>query len=202
MKYIVMEIHLAYAVVLDENGRFLRVANMHYEVGQTVSEITELAPPAPKRKLNIKAISAFVAAACVALVLLPLLLLNRSPFASVYVKINPEVRIDVDKQETVISITPVNDDGRVLVSGYEFKGKTLDKVVNELVDRAIELEYLKDGGKVSVRLEADDGDWMHQKSEAMSSELSNRLNEKMPITVEITEHHRDDDDDDDDDDDI
>lgn len=37
MKYIVMECHTSYAVLLDENGVFLKAANLHYEVGQTVS---------------------------------------------------------------------------------------------------------------------------------------------------------------------
>lgn len=36
MKYIVMECHFSYAVLLDENGRFLKAANRGYQVGQTV----------------------------------------------------------------------------------------------------------------------------------------------------------------------
>ena len=30
MKYLVMECHPAYAVVLDEEGRFLKVSNLNY----------------------------------------------------------------------------------------------------------------------------------------------------------------------------
>ena len=48
MKYMVMECHLSYAVVLDEEGRFLKVANRHYEVGQTVSEVVEMVLPQSK----------------------------------------------------------------------------------------------------------------------------------------------------------
>lgn len=36
MKYIVMECHFSYAVLLDENGKFLKAANRGYQVGQTV----------------------------------------------------------------------------------------------------------------------------------------------------------------------
>ena len=32
MKYLVMETHPAYAVVLDEEGRFLKAANLQYQV--------------------------------------------------------------------------------------------------------------------------------------------------------------------------
>ena len=39
MKYIVMECRPSYAIVLDEEGRFLRTANLRYEVGQTVEHV-------------------------------------------------------------------------------------------------------------------------------------------------------------------
>ena len=45
MKYLIMECHMAYAVVLDEDGRFLKAANMDYEVGQTVDTIMEIVEP-------------------------------------------------------------------------------------------------------------------------------------------------------------
>ena len=47
MKYLVMETHPAYAVVLDERGRFLKTANLHYQVGQTVQDVVELRLPPP-----------------------------------------------------------------------------------------------------------------------------------------------------------
>ena len=37
-----MEVHPAYAVVLDEAGRFLKAANLRYQVGDTVRDIVEL----------------------------------------------------------------------------------------------------------------------------------------------------------------
>ena len=42
MNYLVMECHSGYAVVLAENGRFLKVANINYEVGQKVPYVLEL----------------------------------------------------------------------------------------------------------------------------------------------------------------
>ena len=37
-----MEVHPAYAVVLDEEGRFLKAANLRYQVGDTVRDIVEI----------------------------------------------------------------------------------------------------------------------------------------------------------------
>ena len=39
MSYLVMECHPGYAVVLDEQGRFFKTANLNYEVGQRVEQI-------------------------------------------------------------------------------------------------------------------------------------------------------------------
>ena len=52
MKYLVMETHPAYAVVLDEQGRFLKAANLHYQVGETVEEVVELRLPPPRQRLR------------------------------------------------------------------------------------------------------------------------------------------------------
>ena len=50
MNYLVMEVHPAYAVVLDEEGRFLKAANLHYQVGDTVHEIIALQVPRRKTR--------------------------------------------------------------------------------------------------------------------------------------------------------
>ena len=71
MKYMVMECHLSYAVVLDEEGRFLKVANRQYEVGQTVTEVIEMQMPqsAPqKKKSNRWMYSMAAMAACLMLI--------------------------------------------------------------------------------------------------------------------------------------
>ena len=39
MTYMVMETHFSYAVVLDEGGNFLRVANMGYEIGDRIKSV-------------------------------------------------------------------------------------------------------------------------------------------------------------------
>ena len=52
MNYLVMEIHPAYAVVMDEEGRFLKAANLHYQVGDTVQNIVELRWPREKKTIR------------------------------------------------------------------------------------------------------------------------------------------------------
>ena len=40
MSYLVMECHPGYVVLLDEEGRFLKAANLRYETGQTVYDLS------------------------------------------------------------------------------------------------------------------------------------------------------------------
>ena len=36
MKFMILECHPGYAVAIDENGRYVKIANLSYEVGQVV----------------------------------------------------------------------------------------------------------------------------------------------------------------------
>ena len=48
MSYLVMECRRSYAVLLDQEGRFVKAANLRYEVGQTVLDPVLLEEPAPQ----------------------------------------------------------------------------------------------------------------------------------------------------------
>ena len=63
MKYMVMECHTGYAVLLDEEGRFWKAADLHYEVGQTVENPLLMKQPQPSGRRRItRLVSSTVAA--------------------------------------------------------------------------------------------------------------------------------------------
>jgi len=184
MKYMVVECHPGYAVVLDEDGSFLKVANRRYEIGQMVTEVEPMRQP-PRKKMT-KWVSALVAAAaCLALVLGIAQPGSHQPYASVYVKINPEVRIDVNKDDQVVGVTGVNQDGIDLVAGYDYRNKHLDVVTDELVDKAIDMGYLQPEGRITVSLDSTDETWVQNHSEAISTQLQTHLQERITVTIEI-----------------
>ncbi len=191
MKYIVVECNFSYAVVLDEKGRYLKVANMHYEVGQTVTEVIEMQEvPTFERpiKKNAKWMYGFAAmAACLVLVTTMTLRMDQTRFASVYMRINPEVRIDVNRKDVVVSVEGMNDDGNRLIEGYSYKKKELDLVMDELVDLAIEMGFLSKGDEVTLTLEAEDGTWVVEKGETLKKHLNEYLEEKISVTIQVTE---------------
>lgn len=181
----VMECRPGYAVVVDEDGRFLKVANRHYTVGQTVTDVVRMQLPAEKK--NRKWLYSLAAmAACLALVLSAVIPgMGQQPYASVYVKINPEVRIDVDKNDRVVGLDGVNQDGIDLIAGYDYHKKDLDLVTDELVDRAIDMGYLHDEGQITISLDSADQVWVDHHSQSLPDQLQNYLQNRIVVTIQL-----------------
>ncbi len=184
MKYLVLECHLSYAVVLDEAGRFIKAANRNYRVGETVTDIVEMNIPQKQRAVPwIKQLSAL--AACLVLAAaVSLFAAGQMTYASVYMAINPEVRIDVNRWDRVVSVEGVNDDGRQLLVGYEPGRQELDLVMDELVDRAIDQGYLHEGGTVTLTLDGSEK-WVSDHGEVLNAELENYLTQRITVTIDI-----------------
>lgn len=187
MKYIVMECHPGYAVVLDEQGQFRKVANMRYEVGQTITDVTEVILPAPPKKKPVRFLSTLAAAAACLVLLFTFMFSGNTTYASVYMTINPQVRIDVNRHDTVVGLEGVNEDGKALISGYLYQHKHLDLVVDELVDRAIEMGFLHPDGKISLALDAADTTWISSHGGALGTQLHDYLTGKITVTIEVTD---------------
>ena len=62
MSYLVMECHPGYAVLLDEDGRFLKAANLRYEIGQTVYDPVLMKETPERRRHTVRWISSGIAA--------------------------------------------------------------------------------------------------------------------------------------------
>ena len=67
MTYLVMECHPSYAIVLDNEGRMIKAANLGYQEGQVVGEI--IARQTPKAPILFR-LAPLAAAACLCLAVL------------------------------------------------------------------------------------------------------------------------------------
>ena len=167
MKYLIMECHMSHAVALSSDGRFLKVANMDYETGQTVDYVVELSKK-PKIPAVYKYIGGFAAlAACLCLFFFGFYSPNYLPYGTVYLTINPELEMTLSKNGRVLFLEPLNGDGAALIHDYEYKGKDRDEVIRELIDLSVENEYLSDGGKVALSISSKNLEW----SEKLCSEI-------------------------------
>ena len=184
MNYLVMEVHPAYAVVLDEEGRFLKAANLHYQVGDTVRDIVELRRPKEKRPALWKPLSGVAGlAACLCIVFFGYYQPNFVPYGALRIQINPDVELTLSRTDRVLELEGLNADGQSLIAGYDYGGKDREDVTEELVERAIDLGYLSGGETVSITVTSADADWQAREEQAAREDLEERYGETIVIQI-------------------
>lgn len=95
-------------------------------------------------------------------------------------QINPKVGLDLNAKGSVIQLTGLNADGETLLKDYKQTSKNKVEVINDLIQRAQDLNFLKEGGKVTLGINA--------KNEQTFEELGIELREKVnpsKIIIEI-----------------
>ena len=184
MKYLVMETHPAYAVVLDEDGRFLKAANLRYQVGDTVQDIVELRTPQKKVVPAWKPLSGLAAAAaCLCLVFFGWYQPNYTAYGTLRIQINPDVEMTVSRTDRVLDLEGLNADGEDLIEEYDYQGKDRETAANELVERAIDMGYLSDGETVSITVSSTDADWQAREETQVRTQLEARYGETIVIRL-------------------
>lgn len=208
MTYLVMECHYGYAIVLDTQGRYLKVANRNYMVGQQVTDVIPF--EAPKKQINARRwanIGALAACFCVAVSLWLVMLL---PFGTVRLQINPDVLLTVNRLNFVIDAEGLNEDGKALLQGFDYKRMKLPQVSDALADRATAEGFLTEDGAIFVTVSCRNEQWQTETEAALVAELRQHMNDTVTVAPNAEAHQQwddddwddawDDDDDDDDDD--
>ena len=192
MKYMVMECHTGYAVLLDEEGRFWKAADLHYEVGQTVENPLLMKQPQPSGRRRItRLVSSTVAAAAACLFLIFGFSYYQNYlriYSSIYLSINPEVQMDLNRYGNVVRLTGTNEDGAKLLEGYNGRGKDKLTVADELIDRAIEMGFLSEGGQVSFFIDSPEDALFQEYGTELRAEINEHLDGRITITIEIVNY--------------
>ncbi|MDO5408553.1 MAG: hypothetical protein Q4F28_14690, partial [Eubacteriales bacterium] len=206
MKYLVMECHTSYAVLLDEEGRFVNAANLHYEVGQTVEEPVlmrdesaaggvqtggaGLIPMRPGERNSRRRIWRLGSVAAVAACFLMVFGIGYyqqylAVHASILMTINPKVEISLNRRGTVVKLSGANEDGAELLEGYTGKGKDKVTVADELIDRAIEMGFLSAGGQVSFVIDTPKEAEFQEYGLELRSGVTEHLRGRVEVEIEI-----------------
>lgn len=195
MTYLIMECAAGYAVALDENGRFLKVPNLGYEVGQRVDDVVvfeggpygeaEVLPFGEyrARRTRGRRLALVAAAACLVMAVVSGAVVWRLPVGTVYMAINPEVSMEVNRLDRVVSLEGENEDGEALVEGFGYYGRTVDEVSDDLADRAEEQGYLEDGGTIELSVESDDEEWKVATEDRLVVELEVHLEHRIIVVA-------------------
>ena len=189
MKYMVMECHPSYAVLLDENGIFCKAANLHYEIGEIVENPVLMRDPPPKRNKIIKMIGGGIAAAAAACILLiagtGYYRDHIASYSSIYLTINPEIQMDLNRQGTVVDLEGLNHDGERLLDGYNGDGKDKVTVTDELIDRAVDMGFLTEGDRVVISIDTPDETLFREYGVELRTGITEHLDGRIEIAVEI-----------------
>lgn len=193
MKYMVMECHPGYAVVMDNAGRFLKVANLHYEVGQTVTSVLKMTNAGTSndtkdKRLRKMWMSVASLAACLCLVVFGSWTFLMSPYGSVRMQINPDVEMTVNRMDYVISLDGLNDDGDDLIEDYSYRWKKVDVVFDELADRAAEMGYLKEDGTIRITVESKHEKWKTETEERMAIKAEDYMKASATASVDSSDN--------------
>ena len=157
MKYLVMDTKFSYAILLDEMGHMVYAANKDYEIGQKISDPYIINAPLKKPWLKIGLFLTPVFALA-ALLLFINISTSQIPtlFAKIYLTINPEVAISVDYEGEVFALEGLDEDGRILIEDYDFKNKDETEVTRELILRASEMSFLKEGMTITIEFDNEE----------------------------------------------
>ena len=102
--------------------------------------------------------------------------------------INPKVQMDINRRGTVIEVSGENQDGEALISGYSARGKEKVEVAEELLERAMEMGFLKDGGTVSFAIDAPDEDIFQEYGVELRTEITDYLEGRVLASVEVVNY--------------
>ena len=155
MKYLVMDTKYSYAILLDEMGHMVYAANRGYEIGQQVEDPQIIKTPI-KRPL-IKYITVSGTLLAMASVFILYFGINRtaapSLYARIYLSINPDVVMSVDHSGEVFELEGIDEDGKILIENYDFKGKDEVEVTKDLINKAKDESFLKEGMTITIEID-------------------------------------------------
>ena len=98
--------------------------------------------------------------------------------------------MNLNRQGTVVGLAGTNADGEALLEGYDGRGKDKVTVADELIDRAIEMGFLSDGGRVSFSIDAPDEALFQAYGMELRTEVTEHLDGRILVTLEIVDHDR------------
>jgi hypothetical protein len=170
-------------VVLDQDGRILKVPNLGYTVGQSLKDVVLLPERLAKPALHKRIARWSALAACLCLLLLGSWVWQ-SPIGTVRMHINPDVLLSVNRFDRVVALEGLNEDGTALIDGYRAYGQEMKTVSDELADRAMELGYLSAGGQITLTVDSEKGDWKTAAEELLLLELEVHFEQRVTVTVD------------------
>ena len=148
MRVIIMELNGKEAVALGRDGRFIKIRNLGYTIGQELQITPEMIIRSSAQNHVPKFTKIATAAACFFILLgsiIGFLILNSSSYGYVSVDVNPSIEFRIDRSDCVVSASAANTDGQKLLECIgidELKGKEIEIALSLTIDELSVQGYL------------------------------------------------------------
>lgn len=122
-----------------------------------------------------------------------------SPVASVTVNINPSIKLDLNRWNKIIKSTPLNEDGKKVLSELNIKNKNLNDALASIVDQAkkdnfINKAYIEKGKTITINIDSSKplknlklSDFEeHIKSDNLNMKINTSVNHEVKDTLDIS----------------
>ena len=172
VKYIVMECHEGYVVLMDEESRFVNAANLGYTVGQTVTDpvLMEYGDADVRRKRRI-IMTVASAAACLAIAFgtgYHYYATNYKTYSTVIISSDAGVKMNLNKKGKVISLESTSPQGAEILNSYSGKGKDKKDAINDILQIGLSKGFFTNGETISL--------YISENYQSLRSELEKELN--------------------------
>ena len=164
MKYMVMECHPAYAVLMDEDSRFVRAANLRYTVGQTVTDPVLMDEPIQKQGITQHRTLRIAAAAACLLILsgvgFGMFRMNRIQLTedtqSVVILVErTRYEMKLNSSGEVISVQSDDADGKRELNSYDGRHITLSAMMHDILEQSLNDGKISEESPVQVYVPSD-----------------------------------------------
>ncbi len=98
---------------------------------------------------------------------------NYAVASTISFDVNPSIEVKVNQKEKVLSVTPLNEDGKTVVGDMDFTGNSLDVTVNALIGSMLRNGYLDELAN-SILVSVDNND--PQKGAELQAKLMEEIN--------------------------
>jgi len=158
-KGVVIEVNERYVTLMTPDGEFVQTKNVRgsYQIGEEitfypsnqVSTEYKKAPFINLRSLKVQ-IASVLAVILLFIMTIPIFQ-QKEVYAYMSIDINPSFELEINEALNVLSVTPLNEDAKDVISKInDWKNKSIKIVTQKIIDRTKQEGYLKDHGEVLI----------------------------------------------------
>lgn len=158
--------------------RLKNEANNVPDVLEKIKKHPDFFVPEPKKKFMFKPRIKYAFLSVIMIILFTSISQPLKTEAIITMDINPSIEFQINKNERVIKITGLNNDGVELIKDIKYRGKHIENVLDSIIDEAINKNYIKEDDYILIGIESENEDFSEKISKKVDEKLKNKLKEK------------------------